>query len=132
MKNRRYVFILTLGFVGGLVCGMFSAQIFSEHYASAGKTDETMKAVRTERFELVDAKGNTYVELNVSKRGPQLRMFDRKGSAIDLFIDQPGGEPRAGLFFISPKGHSIKLELTDTDTHIRLADEKGRVIWSMP
>jgi hypothetical protein len=132
MKRKRYSLIVVLALIAGFLGGMVSSQMPMIKTAFAGKTDLAKKVVKAERFELVDAKGNMYAELKVSERGPQLRMLDGKGSAIDLFIDHPGGEPRAGLFLISPKSHSIKLETTDSGTHMVFTDEKGGIIWSKP
>ena len=83
MNRKQYFLMILLALVAGLIGGALSSQFFTIQTALAAKTIKPHeKIIRAGRFELVDEKGNIYATLRLSDSGPQLTMYDLKGSAV--------------------------------------------------
>jgi hypothetical protein len=147
MVGKEYTMMGVIALFAGLIGGALSSQLFVDESLPHGKI------VRAEAFELVDKQGNIYAELKRSDRGAQLKLFDKLGSSIDLWVDHLSGTSTSGLSLVSPKGHFIKLKARDgepvidlhgaKDSSMRLCitkygpqvllfNEEGTVLWSAP
>lgn len=104
MKHRRFLFLLTAAFLGGIVGGVVSDQVLSSKSAQAQKTN----GVNAEEFLLLDQSGKA-----------------RAGLGLDV-----NGE--VGLVLTSKDGNRTLTLSPDDRSSIKLVERGGRVLWGMP
>jgi len=114
MTSKQYLLMILMALITGLIGGAISNQLFTIETVFAEKTQKLHeKIIRAGGIELVDEKGKIYAKLTQHKGRPELYLRDSKGAVVTLFIDRPGGEPRAGLFLMNENGDNIKLIASD-------------------
>ena len=118
MKKKQLSLMLVFALIAGFIGGALSSHIIQPVFAE--KTPKPHeRIIRAGGFEMVDEKGKMYAQLKLSERGPHLKMYGLKGGVVDLFIDQPGGKQRIGLYLIN-QGASIKLTAEESVSYIRV------------
>jgi len=137
MMNRRkidtsYLGVAVLAMAAGLMGGLMAGRFSTDRPVLAS---EPAKEIKAQAFQLVDGHGATHAALNMSEGGgPALEFYDSE-HRIRVVFDMTGtGDPR--LFLMDADGlirTVVGLGLgSDGRPFIRLRDQDGKVIWSVP
>lgn len=104
MKQDRFILVLIAAFLGGIIGGVVSDQIFSGRSAQAQKAN----GVNAEEFLLLDAGGKARAGLGLDAKGE-----------VGLVLTNKDGSRTLSL---SP----------DDPVAIKLTERGGRVLWGAP
>src|ERR1017187_1144183 len=116
MTIKERIGFVTLTLAAALVGGAVSGHIFAARAVDAAAAPKLMTA---QKFMLVDAKGNTRGEFNVTSRGvAQLGVFDGTGTLRAGLGVGANGAPALGIF-----GHAAKPRI-----EVGLANSVARIV----
>ena len=120
MTTKERIGFVTLTLAAALVGGAVSGHIFAARAVDAAAAPKMMTA---QKFMLVDAKGNTRGEFNVTSRGvAQLGIFDGTGTLRAGLGVGADGAPALGIF-----GHDGKPRI-----EVGLANSVARIVLYNP
>jgi hypothetical protein len=104
MAKQQMLIFCTAAFLGGILGGIFGAQIFEPRFAAAQKPN----GVNAEEFLLLDSTGNARAGLGLDAKG------------------------EVGLVLRSKDGNRTLTLSPDDPSVIKLVERGGRILWSAP